>query len=69
MRVNKYEKFDNHLDNFILKKRRFRMKKLIILVLIVLALTLFVKVSVFADPSDAGASILSVRTVPTELTK
>jgi len=45
------------------------MKKIIILALIVLALTLFVKVSVFADPSDAGGSVLSVRTVPTELTK
>ena len=55
------KKFDNHLINSILKKRRFRMKKLITLILIILALVLFVKVSVFADPSDTGCSVLSVR--------
>ena len=37
------------------------MKKLITLALIILALVMFVKVSVFADPSDAGCSILSIR--------
>lgn len=37
------------------------MKKLIALVLIILALVMFVKVSVFADPSDTGGSVLSVR--------
>jgi len=55
------KKFDNHLINSILKKRRLRMKKLIALVLIILALVMFVKVSVFADPSDTGGSVLSVR--------
>jgi len=49
------------LINFILEKRRIRMKKLIILALIILALVMFVKVSVFADPSDTGCSILSIR--------
>ena len=55
------KKFDNHLINFILKKRRIRMKKLITLILVILALVMFVKVSVFADPSDTGGSVLSVR--------
>lgn len=55
------KKFDNHLINFILEKRRIRMKKLIILALIILALVMFVKVSVLADPSDTGCSILSIR--------
>lgn len=41
------------------------MKKLLITALIILTLILFVRTSVFADPSDTGGSVLSVRTVET----
>jgi hypothetical protein len=43
------------------------MKKLIISILIILAMMLFVRFSVFADPSDAGCSVLSVPPITTEL--
>jgi hypothetical protein len=43
------------------------MKKLIISILIILALMLFVRFSVFADPSDTGGSVLSLPPVTTEL--
>jgi len=69
MIVFRYRKFDNHLRGFILKKRRCAMKKLIISILIILALMLFVRLSVFADPSDTGGSVLSVRPITTELPK
>lgn len=41
------------------------MKKLLIIALMILTLLLFVRASVFADPSDTGGSVLSVRTVET----
>ena len=41
------------------------MKKLLIIALMILTLLLFVRTSVFADPSDTGGSVLSVRTVET----
>lgn len=67
--VFRYRKFDNHLKGFILKKRRYGMKKLIISILIILAMVLFVRFSVFADPSDDGGSVLSVTPITTELPK
>jgi hypothetical protein len=43
------------------------MKKLIISILIILLMMLFVRFSVFADPSDDGCSVLSVPPITTEL--
>lgn len=43
------------------------MKKLIISILIIIAMMLFVRFSVFADPSDAGGSVLSLPPITTEL--